>query len=171
MWHPVQLFCSETPLPVSHGDHPRRREYGLTFNDSKCGRVVCNSCSPHRITIPYQYIVRPPHAPRPVPHGPPLSLLDSQGWYPEFGGGEKVRLCNPCVPDPNVAPPHDQGRQPRPRTELNSPGQAEISPSDRLGFYLGVGSSSDAHTRTRSVTLVRRVAACCCLGSRFPGIP
>ncbi|KAK4147714.1 FYVE zinc finger-domain-containing protein [Dichotomopilus funicola] len=119
----------------------------------KCGRVVCNSCSPHRITIPHQYIVRPPHAPRPAPHGPPLSLLDSQGWYPEFSGGEKVRLCNPCVPDPNVAPPHDQGRQPRSRTELNSPGRVEISPSDRLGFYLGVGSSSDAHTRTRSVTL------------------
>lgn len=28
----------------------------------KCGRVVCNKCSPHRITIPYQYIVRPPGA-------------------------------------------------------------------------------------------------------------
>nr|CEG03029.1 unnamed protein product [Fusarium pseudograminearum CS3487] len=26
----------------------------------KCGRVVCNSCSPHRIIIPHQYIVRPP---------------------------------------------------------------------------------------------------------------
>ncbi|EHA25918.1 hypothetical protein ASPNIDRAFT_143971, partial [Aspergillus niger ATCC 1015] len=24
----------------------------------KCGRVVCASCSPHRITIPRQFIVR-----------------------------------------------------------------------------------------------------------------
>lgn len=22
-----------------------------------------------------------------------------------LGGGERVRLCNPCVPDPNIAPP------------------------------------------------------------------
>lgn len=89
----------------------------------KCGRVVCNECSPHRITIPRQYIVHPP--------GPELatspskrrvnsidltqdddddlrsptssSLHGSSG--PQLEGGEKVRLCNPCVPDPQPEPP------------------------------------------------------------------
>ncbi|KAH6853662.1 FYVE zinc finger-domain-containing protein [Chaetomium sp. MPI-CAGE-AT-0009] len=119
----------------------------------KCGRVVCNSCSPHRITIPHQYIVRPPGAPRPLSQGPSLSLLDSQGWYPEFGGGEKVRLCNPCVPDPNTAPPQDQGLQARSRNELSSPARTDNSPSHTWGFGFGPGSTNDTHTRTRSVTL------------------
>ena len=99
----------------------------------KCGRVVCTSCSPHRITIPRQFIVHPPadltsgmvcnesvnievidlteedgqpgsanHAPvssPDVPHGHDRRL-DSA-----LGGGQEVRLCNPCVPDPNPAPP------------------------------------------------------------------
>ena len=99
----------------------------------KCGRVVCTSCSPHRITIPRQFIVHPPadltsgmvctdsgnievidlteedeqagsanDAPvlsPDVPHGHD-SRLD-----PALGGGQEVRLCNPCVPDPNPAPP------------------------------------------------------------------
>ncbi|KKZ61242.1 hypothetical protein EMCG_04114 [[Emmonsia] crescens] len=106
----------------------------------KCGRVVCASCSPHRITIPRQFIVRPPESNR---HLSPLlqpnpseaqviSLIDddeenssttadthvrSRGQqrlqqqrdrYPPnsaLGGGEEVRLCNPCVPDPNPEPP------------------------------------------------------------------
>lgn len=63
----------------------------------KCGRVVCSACSPHRITIPRQYIVHPP------------SQLESEfgvSIEPEsptsrgLGGGEIVRVCNPCVPDP-----------------------------------------------------------------------
>jgi len=62
----------------------------------KCGRVVCNACSPHRITIPRQYIVQPPNA------------LETEFGIPEpenpvargLGGGEVVRVCNPCVPDP-----------------------------------------------------------------------
>ncbi|KAH6650857.1 FYVE zinc finger-domain-containing protein [Chaetomium tenue] len=119
----------------------------------KCGRVVCNSCSPHRITIPHQYIVRPPGAPRPLSQGPSLSLLDSQGWYPDFGGGERVRLCNPCVPDPNTAPPQDQVHQARPRNELSSPTRPDNSLSSTWGFNLGPGVTNDTQTRTRSVTL------------------
>ncbi|KAG0650770.1 Zinc finger fyve domain-containing 24 [Hyphodiscus hymeniophilus] len=78
----------------------------------KCGRVVCNACSPHRITIPYQFIVQPPkengtlndtssHA------RPPLdpARVGSSSAFDGLGGGERVRLCNPCVPDPNTAPP------------------------------------------------------------------
>ncbi|RAL62405.1 hypothetical protein DID88_004971 [Monilinia fructigena] len=75
----------------------------------KCGRVVCNSCSPHRITIPYQYIVQPPDHPSPYNSTAYNRLHDPQGEGRtntlEFGGGDRVRLCNPCVPDPNVAPP------------------------------------------------------------------
>ena len=98
----------------------------------KCGRVVCASCSPHRITIPRQFIVRPPGsstatssstAASPVAgRDDPLSRIN-----PALGGGEEVRLCNPCVPDPNPDPPrgfpalrgdseyivHPSGSQPR----------------------------------------------------------
>ena len=99
----------------------------------KCGRVVCASCSPHRITIPRQFIVRPPEAQRPFSmviqpsSSPPpvINLIDGgdedgatsaspaacnrqEPWIPPnpaLGGGEEVRLCNPCVPDPNPEPP------------------------------------------------------------------
>ncbi|RYC58207.1 hypothetical protein CHU98_g8004 [Xylaria longipes] len=80
---------------------------------SKCGRVVCDGCSPHRITIPHPYIVRPPGDPGPaVPFlypGVERGIAD----FSSIGGGERVRLCNPCVPDPNTAPPQPpQSSQP-----------------------------------------------------------
>ena len=91
----------------------------------KCGRVVCANCSPHRITIPRQFIVHPP--------GSEISTIDSESGTavevvdltgdeleeqqlnrrpqslecqidPALGGGQEVRLCNPCVPDPNPLP-------------------------------------------------------------------
>jgi hypothetical protein len=64
----------------------------------KCGRVVCASCSPHRITIPRQYIVQPPT----------IDLTrddDATSPLDNMWGGEEVRVCNPCVPDPNLSPP------------------------------------------------------------------
>ncbi|KAL1855055.1 hypothetical protein Plec18170_004469 [Paecilomyces lecythidis] len=96
----------------------------------KCGRVVCSSCSPHRITIPRQFIVRPPD-----PNRRPASMFippstafaqvvdltvdgaqqstpsgeDQLAFNPGLGGGEEVRLCNPCVPDPNPDPPPGYG--------------------------------------------------------------
>lgn len=84
----------------------------------KCGRVVCAACSPHRITIPRQYIVRPPEpTDAPLPPGsrssPSSNVVDLTGddtatsrsiLNPALGGGEEVRLCNPCVPDPNPNP-------------------------------------------------------------------
>lgn len=93
----------------------------------KCGRVVCASCSPHRITIPRQYIIRPPEStdlvvssPTPthpvldltqepsIPSTPansfPPSVSSNLPINPALGGGEEVRLCNPCVPDPNPNP-------------------------------------------------------------------
>jgi hypothetical protein len=78
----------------------------------KCGRVVCNACSPHRITIPYQFIVQPPTEPntssQPNSHARPAldpARAGSSSAFASLVGGERVRLCNPCVPDPNTAPP------------------------------------------------------------------
>ncbi|KAJ5580277.1 uncharacterized protein N7459_006262 [Penicillium hispanicum] len=82
----------------------------------KCGRVVCASCSPHRITIPRQFIVRPPESTQQPTSSPiaPSQFIDLTGddqapltpsINPGLGGGEEVRLCNPCVPDPNPNPP------------------------------------------------------------------
>ncbi|MCJ1223831.1 hypothetical protein MMC12_000474 [Toensbergia leucococca] len=98
----------------------------------KCGRVVCANCSPHRITIPRQFIVRSPleaslginarvssnievvdltddvESPAPLEqrsenNGRSQSRDCHLG--PSLGGGQEVRLCNPCVPDPNPLPP------------------------------------------------------------------
>lgn len=103
----------------------------------KCGRVVCAACSPHRITIPRQYIVRPPEpVEQSTTETPPRHRRDSSRAVvdltvddigdttarlsnrprletypsnPALGGGEEVRLCNPCVPDPNPDPPLTYG--------------------------------------------------------------
>lgn len=97
----------------------------------KCGRVVCANCSPHRITIPRQFIVHPPSdsdqsfGAGVTPASPAVDLtgddedeapglhdsLSSNRWQNRgneidsaLGGGQEVRLCNPCVPDPNPSP-------------------------------------------------------------------
>lgn len=88
----------------------------------KCGRVVCANCSPHRITIPRQFIVHPPEeAPRsPVTTiGIGAEVVDLTGDSdaddsvttsdrrpqssdyridPALGGGQEVRLCNRRCP-------------------------------------------------------------------------
>ena len=90
----------------------------------KCGRVVCANCSPHRITIPRQFIVHAPEDANPSP-GNGIEVVDLTGdddtprntvnpearppsseyrIDPALGGGQEVRLCNPCVPDPNPLP-------------------------------------------------------------------
>lgn len=95
-----------------------KRQFSLLFRRHhcrKCGRVVCNDCSPHRITIPRQFIVHPPD---PSGHNQARSIVtrapaeaidltdetDTAGLNLALGGGEKVRLCNPCVPDPQPSP-------------------------------------------------------------------
>ena len=94
----------------------------------KCGRVVCGNCSPHRITIPRQFIVHPPEETTISPltarttgievvdlteeqesddESPDSNQRPQSSDYridPSLGGGQEVRLCNPCVPDPNPLP-------------------------------------------------------------------
>ncbi|KAL6713915.1 hypothetical protein ACLMJK_008409 [Lecanora helva] len=92
----------------------------------KCGRVVCANCSPHRITIPRQFIVHPPEEAASSPtttentgvvdltgdnhshdiSSNPIERPQSSDYKidPALGGGQEVRLCNPCVPDPNPLP-------------------------------------------------------------------
>ncbi|CAD6503950.1 BgTH12-05693 [Blumeria graminis f. sp. triticale] len=67
----------------------------------KCGRVVCNSCSPHRIIIPNRYIIQPPVegvTRRLSDLGLAENLNEDSSGLNNTMGGEKVRLCNPCVP-------------------------------------------------------------------------
>ncbi|KAK0734124.1 hypothetical protein B0T26DRAFT_633212 [Lasiosphaeria miniovina] len=125
----------------------------------KCGRVVCNSCSPHRITIPYQYIVQPPGAPRVLAQRYPAAILGSGGGYPDFGvlgGGERVRLCNPCVPDPNIAPPQTQtqGSHSRSHSTLVQPfpNDGNQAPNSWGSYFTGA-SANDPQARSRSVTM------------------
>ncbi|PWY77062.1 FYVE-domain-containing protein [Aspergillus heteromorphus CBS 117.55] len=105
----------------------------------KCGRVVCSSCSPHRITIPRQFIVHDPsrsHASSIIiPPAAPVIDLEGDGLVqsptalnPALGGGEEVRLCNPCVPDPNPEPP-------RGFATVRAPGEPESGPDAGQGAY------------------------------------
>lgn len=106
----------------------------------RCGRVVCAFCSPHRITIPKSFVVRPPHRIPGCPDPEDLNLGNDRGSVslpatarrmrshrssssvtmilsaegipvdPDLSGGEEVRICNPCVPDPKVEPPPQSNR-------------------------------------------------------------
>jgi len=77
---------------------------------------VCNACSPHRITIPYQFIVQPPPAVAATSAVSGLQsglnigsyVTEAMSDFADRNGGMKVRLCNPCVPDPNPLPPQPQ---------------------------------------------------------------
>ncbi|ROV99926.1 hypothetical protein VMCG_06180 [Cytospora schulzeri] len=67
----------------------------------KCGRVVCASCSPHRITIPYQYIVQPSGTPRPGVQRYSSYLPSSEGGFADFsslGGEDECPVCHRELP-------------------------------------------------------------------------
>ena len=132
----------------------------------KCGRVVCANCSPHRITIPRQFIVHPPestHGESTIVRSNPL-VVDLTGedgssarpeiqpsWAnpqrmsnPSLGGGEEVRLCNPCVPDPQPSPQATMDlaeflRQGRTQNEVGTTLQ---QPQRRRSLHLDSGQSS-----------------------------
>lgn len=82
----------------------------------KCGKVVCDACSRHRITMPSKYIVQPPEGASSSPFAFLSVPLVQQPNTNTSGDGigsqnttlrssEAVRVCNPCVPDPNFSPP------------------------------------------------------------------
>ena len=116
-WQPDQ-DVAECPICHTPFSFLRRKHHCR-----KCGRVVCNACSPHRITIPRQFIVRPPEQQAAAQAIVDLTGEDHSSISPDrpiqspgtdqermarvnsaLGGGEVVRLCNPCVPDPNPNP-------------------------------------------------------------------
>ncbi|KAE8375551.1 hypothetical protein BDV26DRAFT_283376 [Aspergillus bertholletiae] len=123
----------------------------------KCGRVVCASCSPHRITIPRQFIVHPPDTNRSrastliPPRVAPLIDLEGDdsaqsptGLNPALGGGEEVRLCNPCVPDPNPEPP-------RGYTTIRAPGEPQ-SGADYIRGGVGIATNQPRHRPYHSLS-------------------
>ncbi|KAI5465857.1 FYVE zinc finger-domain-containing protein [Mariannaea sp. PMI_226] len=131
----------------------------------KCGRVVCNSCSPHRIIIPYQYIVRPPGQEVGIPQSLLIDGLGT-GYFDvnNVSGGERVRLCNPCVPDPNIAPPQSPNapaamspRAAHARSRSTTGGGFGALPGSnhRHGtvFIQGTGNESYQYLRSRSITM------------------
>ncbi|MBE3049882.1 FYVE zinc finger domain-containing protein [Candidatus Bathyarchaeota archaeon] len=144
----VRLRTSTLPRPLTLADGGTCR---------KCGRVVCHACSPHRITIPHQYIVRQPGQARPSqPY--PTRVMGDDG-IPYISGGERVRLCNPCVPDPNTSPPLSvtsptQG-SPRPHHRSQSSlgsGIGAFTQAASNGLYLQ-SPTHETHPRGRSVTM------------------
>lgn len=148
----------------------------------KCGRVVCANCSPHRITIPRQFIVQPPRDEnqtaregtsagievvdlteeedtgvtppsntdnQDTPRSPPIRI------DPALGGGQEVRLCNPCVPDPNPLPhlpfgaPDPSAMHSFPRPSFVGAQVPEGGSSDRLTSGFLRRSSSTRHSLDR----------------------
>lgn len=161
--NPQNRRSTDIPLPRWQPDAEvvRCPICGVNFNFwyrkhhcRKCGRVVCANCSPHRITIPRQFIVHSPADysqdinPR-LPTGP--AVIDLTGdndvdiatsptpitgrrqshdnpLDPGLGGGQEVRLCNPCVPDPNPLP-HLAFTPPSRFTFNSFPAPENISPA------------------------------------------
>ena len=144
----------------------------------KCGRVVCANCSPHRITIPRQFIVHPPDDVIPSPstsNNAGVEVVDltsdddtprergnaeerpQSSEYridPALGGGQEVRLCNPCVPDPNPLP-HLPYLSTTRHTFDSFPRPDNASLNQQLPPIPGFSSSADAHPPT----LNRRVSS------------
>ncbi|KAI9697174.1 MAG: hypothetical protein M1820_007910, partial [Bogoriella megaspora] len=126
----------------------------------KCGRVVCSNCSPHRVTIPRQFIVHPPESSTSTGsqayvdltggqneltnNSPPYNSFNpGQGRRDSYShspfvsgssGGETVRICNPCVPDPNFSPPPQQSHAYTPFPNFGS--SSQLTPAQRQALEL-----------------------------------
>ncbi|KAL1651134.1 hypothetical protein SLS61_005652 [Didymella pomorum] len=134
----------ERPLPPppnytpSQPPRPFRRESDLVLPPWQPDSDVSSCpCSPHRITIPRQFIVHPPS-------DGSNSIIDLTGddeanpmsnfgpfRNPALGGGEEVRVCNPCVPDPNYSlPPQYPPTAPPYHRSHRSASSVQIAPRD-----------------------------------------
>lgn len=67
----------------------------------KCGQVVCDQCSSHRLDLPKRLIVRPPWDSS-VPTSPILEQ-DDLYVHSQQDSSEVVRVCDPCKADTKVA--------------------------------------------------------------------
>ncbi|KAH7170582.1 hypothetical protein EDB81DRAFT_837344 [Dactylonectria macrodidyma] len=119
-----------------------------------------------RIIIPHQYIVRPPGSDVGIPQSLLIDGL-AAGYFDvhNMAGGVRVRLCNPCVPDPNTAPPQSPGtpgvtspRSAHQRSRSSAAGQYGTLPaSNRHGAIFAPGTTADAYqylaSRSRSITV------------------
>ncbi|KAF7190484.1 Zinc finger FYVE domain-containing protein 21, partial [Pseudocercospora fuligena] len=130
----------------------------------KCGRVVCNRCSPHRITIPRQYIVQPPNSYL-LEDEAAQSMSPSSRGNPALGGGDIVRVCNPCVPDPwtpdtNIAASAPIAPVPpppsRPPTNNFSPASAPLP--DQVAFHQ-MNARQQAMDAMRNQTASQQIAS------------
>lgn len=121
----------------------------------KCGKVVCAACSPHRITIPSEYIVKPPQGIGASPPRVSRPLYDSMNTLSLGEGsiehGERVRLCNPCVPDPNTAPPQVA---PPPYSGPSTRNERSVRPDDVLPRFEEYRASGFSQDNLRSSTAV-----------------
>jgi hypothetical protein len=61
--------------------------------------------------------IQQPGQPNAITHRPANEL----GLNPSLGGGAEVRICNPCVPDPNNEPPPQRGHQRNPTNSRHLP--------------------------------------------------
>jgi hypothetical protein len=66
-----------------------------------------------------------------------------------FGGGERVRLCNPCVPDPNVAPPQTSQRPENQRSNSQQSHHGRSVSSAAISYsQSGRGATASAESDT-----------------------
>jgi len=78
----------------------------------------------------------------------------SEGTAEFRGGGERVRLCNPCVPDPNTTPPQPIGSPNQNQFSPRSHYRSQSSVSGNFQGSFGSLQGTDP-SRGRSSTLVR----------------
>ncbi|RGP63589.1 kinase anchor [Fusarium sporotrichioides] len=106
----------------------------------KCGRVVCNSCSPHRIIIPHQYIVRPPGAEAAMHHSLLVDGLGA-GYFDvnDMSGGERGSTSSGS--SPGTSHRRRSGAHQTPIERFLASAQA-ASPSSYPERYSSLGESS-----------------------------